>query len=72
MNTHTPSTHWVIAAAFCCLLSVLAHAQNTYTPNPIQVTNPSFTWDPTVFSERMPAFGLGHQWGASSLDKVNN
>ena len=45
-------------------------AQNTFTPDPIQHYYPSF-WNDDVFAERVPAFALGHQWGAAKLDKVN-
>ena len=50
----------------------MACAQNTIIPEPITATNPAFTWDSSVFSDGIGAFALGHQWGASSLDKVNS
>ena len=49
----------------------MASAQNTIIPEPITTTNPAFTWDSSVFSDGIGAFALGHQWGASSLDKIN-
>ena len=53
-----------------CEHPCLVHAQNTFTPDPIQHYYPSF-WNDDVFAERVPAFALGHQWGAAKLDKVN-
>lgn len=70
MNT-TRTTLRVLASALLTFVSFTLSAQNSYTPPPITTTNPAFTWDASVFSVRMPAFALGHQWGTSSLDKVN-
>jgi len=71
MKTNTRRTHWVLAAAFQLLLSTVMLAQNTIIPNPVHVTNPSFTWDNTVFATKLPSFALGHQWGTADLDKLN-
>ncbi len=65
-------TYWVLAAALIVMEGGGMHAQNTIIATPITTTNPSFTWDATVFSDRVPAFALGHQWGTSALDKANS
>ncbi len=69
MKTNT-LTLWVIAAAFLLMAGTNLKAQNTIIPAPIQTYLPSF-WNSDLFATKLPAFGLGHQWGAADLDKVN-
>ncbi len=52
------------------LLPTQLSAQSLYHPNPMDSLHVGMFAD-SLFSERVGAFVLGHQWGPADLDKLN-